>query len=257
MGAITEFPSTTSPSDSWKVPASLPELRTGDVHVWRCSLSVTETERRSLATLLDATERGRAERMRLERVRAAFEISHGQMRRVLARYAGADAAAIEFGQAEGGKPFLGRAHDVDGVQFSLSHSGNLAVIAVTRGRAIGADVEIARDTVDIDLVARRQFAPGEVARLFNLTGARRVEAFYTCWTRKEAYLKARGEGLIGRLQDFEVSCLPGEAPEIRWAKAGAGERARWSVIDVPVGEGAHGACVVERPVGDVKYWVYR
>jgi 4'-phosphopantetheinyl transferase len=87
-----------------------------------------------------------------------------------------------------------------------------------------------------------------------VTGAERTAVFYTCWTRKEAYLKARGEGLIGRLQDFEVSCLPGETPEIRWAKAGAGERSRWQIIDAPVGGPAAGACVVERPTGDVHFW---
>lgn len=243
--------------DIWKTAGALPELRTGDVHLWRCSLSVGDSERRSLAALLDSEERARAERMRLGHVRARFEVSHGRLRRILAKYTGTEPAGLEFGKADGGKPFLGRAFDAEGIRYSLSHSGDLALVGVTRGHAIGVDVEICRDTVDIDLVARRQFAPGEVARLFNVTGPRRVEAFYTCWTRKEAYLKARGEGLIGRLQDFEVSCLPGEPPEIRWAKAGAGERTRWTVLDAPVGEAASGACVIERPVGDVYYWNWR
>ena len=111
---------------------------------------------------------------------------------------------------------------------AIAHVAQLkALVGVTRGRAIGVDVEVVRPSVDIDLVARRQFAPGEVSRLFNVSGAERTAVFYTCWTRKEAYLKARGERIIGRLQDFEMSCLPGETPEIRWAKAGAGERSRW------------------------------
>ncbi len=237
----------------WKAAARLPELRTGDVHLWRYSLDATAAERAALVALLDGGERERAGRMRLSQVRARFEVSHGRLRSILSRYLGTPAAAIAFGRAEGGKPFLGAAFDSDGLQFSLSHSGDVALLGVTRGRAIGVDVEVIRDSVDLNLVARRQFAPGEVARLFNVSGAERTAVFYTCWTRKEAYLKARGEGLIGRLQDFEVSCLPGETPEIRWAKAGAGERARWQIIDAPVGGAASGACVVERPMGELQF----
>jgi 4'-phosphopantetheinyl transferase len=240
----------------WKSSARLPELRTGDVHLWRYSLTAAAPERTALLALLDAGECERAARMRLSQVRSRFEIGHGRLRKILSRYLGTAPEAIQFGQAEGGKPFLGPEFDPEGIRFSLSHSGDVALTGITRGRAIGVDVECIRDSVDINLVARRQFAPGEVARLFNVSGAERTAVFFTCWTRKEAYLKARGEGLIGRLQDFEVSCLPGEAPEIRWTKAGAGERSRWQVIDAPLGEAACGACVVERPIGDVRYWAF-
>lgn len=232
------------------------ELRTGDVHLWRIPLAVTESEARALAGLLDERERARADRIRLASARNRFVISHGCLRRVLARYLQADAAGIVFGEKEGGKPFLGTQFDPAGIRFSLSHSGDLALLGIGFGHAIGVDVEIHRASVDTDLVARRQFAPGEVARLATVSGGDQTKAFYTCWTRKEAYLKARGEAIIGRLQDFEVTCLPGERPEIRWTKSGAGERARWEVIDVPVGEGASAACVTERPLGDLRFWSY-
>jgi 4'-phosphopantetheinyl transferase len=257
MGATTEIMTPPVSADIWKTPFELPELRAGDVHLWRCSLALGEAERGSLVALLDRKERERSDRMRIGEVRQRFDVSHGRLRQILSRYMDAEPADLQFGAAEGGKPHLRSSSEGPGVQFSLSHSGDLALIGVTIDHAIGVDVEIVRDSVDIDLVARRQFAPGEVARLFNVTGTERVSAFYTCWTRKEAYLKARGEGLIGRLQDFEVSFLPGEVPEIRWTKSGAGERTRWSILDAPFGDSASGACVVERPVGDVHYWTYR
>lgn len=242
------------PVNQWKCTSRPPELHSGDVHLWRYTLSASGAERDALVALLDDSERARADRMRLSQARARFEVGHGRLRRILSHYTSAAPGAIAFGHADGGKPFLGPECDPDGLQFSLSHSGDLALVGVTRGRAIGVDVEIQRENVDLNLIARRQFAPGEVARLFNVTGSDRTAVFYTCWTRKEAYLKARGEGLIGRLQDFEVSCLPGETPEIRWAKAGAGERSRWQIMEAPMGDAVSGACVVERPIGDVQYF---
>lgn len=254
MGMSMETAAPTVAQEMWTRPSLVPDLLTGDVHLWRFPLTATGAERDALVGLLDSGERARAERMRLAQVRTRFEVGHGRLRRVLAHYVDASAAEILIGAEEGGKPFVGAVYDARGLQFSLSHSGDVGLVGVTRGRAIGVDVEVHRSSVDMDLIARRQFAPGEVARLSRVSEDDRVVAFFTCWTRKEAYLKARGEGLIGRLQDFEVALLPGEPPEIRWAKSGAGERLRWEVIDVPVGDGVSGACVIERPIGEMRLW---
>lgn len=229
----------------WSRPLSPTPLQAGDVQVCRFSLEASPGEHAALAAMLSPSERERAAGIKIETHRRRFEVGHGRLRRLLASYLGRAAETVEFGRHPRGKPFIVPGQNPDDVQFNFSHTADIALVAVTLARTVGIDVEANRDDVDMELIARRQFAPGEQARLASLPRADRVIAFYRCWTRKEAYLKALGDGIAGGLQGFEVSFLPNEAPALLRAKGGAEECRRWSILALDPGQGLSAACVVE------------
>lgn len=235
-------------------PSALPALDTADLHLWRFALDASDAEEQALGALLSARERERAAGIRLPMHQRRYVVGHGRMRRVLARYVDLAPEAIEFGRHPRGKPFVVAAQNARGVHFNFSHTGNIGIVGVALKRPLGVDVEQHRDDTDMVLIARRQFAPGEQARLMTLPTAERRAAFYECWTRKEAYLKAIGDGIAGGLQGFEVSFLANEAPAILRAKEGPEECKRWVVIPVAAGANLSAACIVERPAERVAGW---
>lgn len=239
----------------WMPPAStVPALRAGEVHLWRFSLEATPGEEKNLALLLSLKEHERAAGMRLASVRKRYKIGHGRLRQVLARYLDRAPETIEFGRHSRGKPFIVAAQNAGNFHFNFSHTANVGLVGVALGRPLGVDVEQHRSDTDMELIARRQFAPGEQSRLMSLTAAQRRAAFYECWTRKEAYLKAIGDGIAGGLQGFEVSFLENEAPALLRAKEGPEECKRWIVIPVNAGDDLSAACIVERPTDRVLGW---
>jgi 4'-phosphopantetheinyl transferase len=195
--------------------------------------------------LLDAGERARAERFRFELHRRRFIAARSSLRRILARYAGTAAHALEFAYGPHGKPGL-PAHPE--LQFNLSHAADRALVAVARGRRVGVDLEQLRPLGDIEALARHTFAPGELARLRALPREQWTEGFFNAWTRKEAYLKALGTGLATSPQSFEVSLEPHAVPRLlRVADPG-----RWQLRALQPAPGWVAAVVVEDR-GDVRW----
>lgn len=229
-------------------------VEAGAVHLCRFSLKAEAAEHARLCTLLSSRERQRAEGIRIETHRRRYEVGHGRLRRVLGTYLGIPPETIEFGRHSRGKPFIVASQNALGIQHNFSHTGDVGIVGVTLGAAIGVDVEGHRSDVDMELIARRQFAPGEQARLMSLPSAERPAAFYRCWTRKEAYLKALGDGIAGGLQGFEVSFLESEAPALLRAKGGPEECRRWKMIAADAGPGLSAACVVEGALARVECW---
>lgn len=180
--------------------------------------------------VLSPDERNRAARFALPRDRDRFVAGRARLRAILGGYLGEAAEAVRFRHGAWGRP------EVDGPSFSLTHSGDRALLAVTREAVVGADIEAVRP-VDSDL-ARSAFAPGEYEVLVALPVGERVAAFFRGWTRKEAYLKARGTGLSTDLSSFEVTLDPGEPRLLRCA---SGEAERWRLADIAVGPGFAGA----------------
>ncbi len=209
------------------VPRTPHDLRlvAGELHVWAVPLG---GDPEPFAGLLSAAERDRLGRFRFADHRRRFQIGHGSLRWILAGYLGAEPAAIEFTAGPRGKPYLRDG----GLFFNLSHSGKLALIAVARVE-VGVDVEKVRRLESLTEIARRHFAPREFAALDALDGAARELAFYRCWTRKEAYIKALGEGLAMSLDSFEVSLC--EAPAFEVCHDGREDPQAWSLIDVSPG----------------------
>ena len=158
-----------------------------------------------------------------------FEITHGALRHVLAGYVGRAPAELEFRTGPRGKPYLAG----DGVPFfSLSHSGKLTLIGVS-SIELGLDCEKVRHLESYREIAQKHFSEHEFAGLDGLAESDRLLAFYRCWTRKEAYIKALGEGLTMGLDTFDVSI--GERPEFLACRDGREEPSQWTMMDVSPG----------------------
>jgi 4'-phosphopantetheinyl transferase len=196
------------PGPDWRVPDRAPSLGEGEVHVWRASLAVCDAVHQPLEASLSAEERERAARFHFARDRRRFEIARGVLRDILSRCTGRPAADLRFVCAHDGKPEL---HDT-ALRFNVAHSRDLALYAVARARRVGVDVEaIAPERASLD-IARRFFSPAEHAALAALAEEARAAAFFRCWTRKEAFLKALGSGLARPLGSFTVSVDPDDDP---------------------------------------------
>jgi 4'-phosphopantetheinyl transferase len=212
------------------------------VHVWRIPL----TGQSVTTTLLSPDECERASRFHFERDRARFTLARTALRRVLATYAACPPAALTFGYTRHDRPFL-RGAGAD-LSFNLSHSHELALLAVTRGRDVGVDLEHHRPEVEVERVARTTFSPAEQRALLALPPEQRVAAFFRGWTRKESYIKARGEGLSMPLDRFSVSLDAADGgADVRFEPENDGERARWVIRALAIDAGYSAALTVAAP----------
>ncbi|MCK5945344.1 MAG: 4'-phosphopantetheinyl transferase superfamily protein [Planctomycetes bacterium] len=202
-----------------------PALADGEVHVWAVPL---DGDPEPFAALLSPAEQQRLRRYRFADHQRRYQIGHGALRRILAGYLSRDPGEIDFRQGPRGKPYL----QGDGPFFNLSHSGKLALIGVA-GTELGLDVEKVRHLESLTQIARRHFSDREFAALDDLQGDARELAFYRCWTRKEAYIKALGEGLSMALDSFDVSLC--EEPRFLACHDGREDPERWSMLDVSPG----------------------
>jgi 4'-phosphopantetheinyl transferase len=197
-------------------------------------LDAPPTRLAELQESLSADERERAGRFRQPRDRAWFIQRRAMLRAGLARLAGVAPDRIRFAYGPTGKPHMLEPRSARGVEFSLAHSAELAVFACTEGSAIGIDVERVCQHDHLLDVAEVCFSPRERRTLAGLPPAVQTAAFYRCWTRKEAYVKALGTGLGSALQDFDVALRPGERPAVLRVKSHPFERTRWRMQSLAV-----------------------
>jgi 4'-phosphopantetheinyl transferase len=200
------------------------------VTVWQIALDPSRApDADMLATLSDA-ERARADRFATAALRNRWLKAHVAMRRILADAIGTEPAAIAYGTGQYGKPFVAEPAG-SGIEFNLSDSGDLALLAVSRGGPVGVDVEEFREPLDVDGVSRRFFAREEREALDSLPAVERVAAFYRIWTRKEAFIKAVGTGISLSLSGFAVS-VGADAARLTRVDPGLGVRERFALASV-------------------------
>ncbi len=212
----------------------LPE---NEVHLWRVDLdSLRESESR-WQKILSADESARASRFRFAIDRQRFVVSRGLLRTILGNYLAADPGSLTFSYSSKDKPSLAQPYSETGVCFNLSHSGTVVLLAFTRGRDVGVDVEQVRSDFDVAAIARRFFSRHEQKQLAALAKEKGFEAFFRCWTRKEAYIKATGDGLSLPLHQFDVSIAVGDEDALLATRPDAAESGLWSLREVPAGEG--------------------
>ncbi len=202
-------------------------LKLEAIQLWPLSLDALAPDLHRFNSILSADERQRAGRFHFRRDRDRFVVCRGALRLILSRRLGIKPEAVQFQYGPYGKP--GLAHDTT-LRFNVSHSHEAALIAVARGADIGVDIERIRRDVDYETMAGRFFSRREAAALRALPDSHRVNAFFKCWTRKEAYLKARGDGLSFPLDGFDVS-VDGEAALLE-NRVDPAEISRWSLRDV-------------------------
>ncbi|MCR9246728.1 MAG: 4'-phosphopantetheinyl transferase superfamily protein [bacterium] len=219
-----------SPRDAGVGPAAgVGGLPANELHVWAVPLA---GDPEPFLAPLSAAERERASKFHFADHRRRYEITHGALRHVLAAYTGTAPAELQFRVGPRGKPYLDGSAAGAGPFFSLSHSGKLTLIGIATSE-LGVDCEKLRHLESFREIARKHFSEQEFTRLEALTETARLLAFYRCWTRKEAYIKALGEGLTMGLDTFDVSI--DEEPRLL-ACRGVGESAEgWAMLDVSPG----------------------
>ena len=224
-----------------------------EVHLWCIPLEIGSESLRGLGRLLCDEEQRRAERFRFEPDRRRYIAARAALRILLGRYVDHPAEQIVFSYSTAGKPFLQRADGASGPHFNVSHSGEIALVAFCANAELGIDVERVRDIEDTESIVRRFFCAEEVEQWVELPAHLRQKAFYDCWTRKEAIVKALGGGLSVPLDAFQVSFSPTEAPRVRFRHQA--HVTPWSIYDVSPASDYSGALAIRDARWDLRCWL--
>jgi len=239
----------------WNPPPDRPARPEGEVHVWRTTLDWSASSITGLEQSLSADEEQRMRRFRFDDDRRRYLIGRGLLRRLLGRYLELAPHQLRFDYTPFGKPHLASGLVQRPLQFNVSHSGELLLIAIAAaGRTVGVDVEQIRPDVEVGAIAAHFFSPNEQSALGKLAGGPQVDAFFTCWTRKEAYIKAKGEGLSLPLDQFDVSLMPGEEARLIETRPDPAEAFRWCLANLDVANGYKAALAVEGAGWTLKCW---
>jgi len=217
---------------SWNSPPLDLTLDLGEIHVWRVSLAQTESCLQNLQQTLSTDERTKADRFRFPKDRSQFIVSRGALRAILSRYLNISSHILRFDYNPYGKPSLTVAQGGNTLRFNLSHSRGMALIAITKNRDIGVDLEGINQNFSCLEIAEKFFSPLENSVLRSLPEHLQATAFFTCWTRKEAYIKAVGKGLSIPLNQFDVSLAPGEPAALLNVEGNPEEASKWSLIEL-------------------------
>jgi 4'-phosphopantetheinyl transferase len=220
---------------NWSKAPSTLSWPTGWIDVWKVRLDEPQSAG-SEANVLSLDEEARGSRFHFEKDRDYFIRCRSALRCLLANYLALTASEARFDYATGGKPRLAADQNPRALEFNVSHSGNIALIAVGAERRVGVDVEKIRLDVDTDALAERFFSVHERAGLRALPDHVRVAGFFACWTRKEAFLKATGDGLSFPLADFSVSTHPDLPPQVEEIREDIEAGKKWSLGDLSVGD---------------------
>ncbi|HEX3544387.1 MAG TPA: 4'-phosphopantetheinyl transferase superfamily protein [Candidatus Acidoferrum sp.] len=232
---------------TWSRPAQDLALNEGDVHIWLSWLDVETRELTRLRSYLNSEEVLRAERFVFPRDRDHFIVARGRLRELLGRYLHCPPNAVQFKTGRYGKLLL--FDDGDRLRFNLSHSHGLAIYGICMGRDIGIDTEKIRSGFAGEEIAQRYFSAPEQQELAEVPEEIRDTAFFLCWTRKEAYIKAHGDGLQIPLDSFDVSLTPGQPERLRSTDCD-----RWSMRSfIPAPEFV-AAIVVEGEIRSMHFW---
>ncbi len=213
--------------------ADLPDgvLPVGAVHVWFVDAADAADRSADLRPLLTPAEQARADRFLVADAAHRFVLARARLRQLLAVHLGQEPAAIVLGSGPHGKPML-LERAGGGLEFNISHSGDSILLAVTHRRSVGVDVETVRSDLDVQALSRRFLAPEEQEAIAVGSAADQLAAFYRCWTRKEALLKALGTGLATPLRQAVVSVAAREPAAVLRLPATMGPASRWHLRDL-------------------------
>ncbi len=243
--------------NQWNIPPIHLRLLENEVHIWQAPLEVPVAIIQQFRRLLATEEVAKAERFYFEKDHNQYIVAHGLLRTLLGRYLNTDPRQLCFCSNAYGKPSLQSPSHGATLHFNLSHSAGLALYAFAYSRQIGIDVEYKRADVQYEELAKYTFSPYENEVLRTLPANLKFDAFFNCWTRKEAYIKARGKGLSIPLDLFDVSLKPGEPAVLLQSREDAQEITRWSFQELTPRTGYAGALAVEGGWWQLRYWQWQ
>ena len=220
-------------------------------------LDVAQEQWSPLIDLLSDDERARAARFRFDEPRRQFVICRAALRKLLGKFCGAASQAISFRYGSHGKPELLRqalSASVPQIEFNVSHSGTIGLIAFSFGVSIGVDVEEYDPAVKFLKLAERFFAPLEATELNSLNPEKQLDGFYRGWTCKEAYIKAKGDGLSLSLASFRVAIDPDQPASLCHVDDQPTEPTNWTTESLDVSVNHAAAVMVGRPNCRIALW---
>ena len=238
----------------WSPPPRNLQLKESKIHVWRADVRVSAPVLSRLKNTLWSDEVATAERFRFRKDRDRYITTRGVLRVLLGLYLNIEPDNVRFGYGRRGKPFLEGSSAEKRISFNISHSGDLALFGFSKDREIGVDVERIRDDISDAEISERVFSASECARLRSTPPQLRVQEFFRYWTCKEAYIKARGDGLQLPLNRFEVLAGPKE----RFAKISIKDPSAadlpWYVQRLAPGAGYAGAVAAQGQAWECAFW---
>lgn len=238
--------------DYWPFPPENLSFSKNYVQVWSIRLDQPTEITLTLRQMLNCDERERADRFYFEKDRNRFTVARATLRKLLGKCLEKEPREINFSYEKKGKPFL----ENNNLQFNLSHSQDLALCAITYERNLGVDIEYLRLMKDAEQIAERFFSPRESALFCSLPKAEQQMAFFRCWTRKEAYIKATGDGLSYGLDNFDVTFTPDKEVKLLKVLSDPKEAQRWSLKELVPASDFVGAVMVEGNDWELGCWQY-
>ena len=249
-----ESSSMSDPLTFWTTPPADRTLYKDEVHVWLASYKMFHAQLPELRDLLNIDEAKKAARFYFEKDRERFIVTHGLLRKLLSGYANISPAQLDFQYSAYGKPALASHVQKEPLHFNLSHTQDLIVYAFTYTRNVGIDIEYIRADIEYERLASHYFSPFEQAELQHLPLSQRQQAFFNCWTRKEAYIKARGLGLSLALDSFDVTVRSDAPVKLLASRESAQETARWRFASLPMHSNYAGTVAVEGQSWQMRCW---
>lgn len=237
----------------WKKSTENSKNLNNNIHVWKANLIVNAASETAFWSTLSEEEKARANRFKFPIHRAYFIAGRGILRQLLGQYLNVSPQDLQFDYGAQGKPFLANFPDL---KFNISHSKHHILLAFSNKNTIGVDVEVIDPTIEFELIAPRFFSKNEATTLLALPREEQPAVFYNCWTRKEAFIKAKGGGLSIPLDQFEVTLLMEDKPKllaINWAME---EVKDWHLHSFHLEEGVIGALIVEGEFDVVRFYEY-
>ena len=243
-------------NQTWCQPnvACSSNLPAHEVHVWRARLSLSTVAVSRRRGSLSSEELERVDRFRSEHDRTRFVLGRIVARSVLGSCLEQPARDVQITLDYLGKPIVAAPSETL-IHFNIAHSGDYVLFALARERRVGVDVEQIRETNDLKEIAARYFSKIEYLRLLTVPERLRAESFYRCWTMKEAYLKARGEGFRLSLDAFDVAFLPSEMPRLLETRFNYVDAKQWCIYKLDLGSAYLAALATEVTPGlELKLW---
>ena len=211
-----------------------PALPRHEIHIWHQNLTWGFAVTEALGQLLSPDELQRAGRFRFDQDRKEYILTRGTLRVVLGSYLDVAPKELRFAYSEYGRPRLTAESAANALDFNISHSHGVALLAFAQERRIGIDVEKVRRDFETSEIAERFFSEAERTALRELQREQRHQAFFLCWSRKEAFIKALGEGLSHPLDQFDVSLAPGAPAALLATRPDSQEVRRWMLRNIEV-----------------------